>query len=67
MFAKGRQRNLGICKGEQHGNSKLSSEDVMRIRSEAASGRTNRSIAAEFGINESTVGYIVKRRTWRHI
>jgi hypothetical protein len=67
MFYKGRERNLGICKGEQHGNSKLTLEQVLRIRAESAAGRKHREMAAEMGVTESLVSKVVHRKVWTHV
>ena len=63
MLAKGRQAT-----GENSGASKLSAEDVRRIRHEYAEGREKYAeIAKRFGVAAATVGAIVTRKTWRHI
>lgn len=67
MFFKGRERNLGILKGQDHGGAKLTTEDVLRIREAAARGATHVSQAAEYGVDASLIGLIVRRKAWRHI
>lgn len=56
---KGRKRAWGL--------QKLDAARVLDIRSRAASGVLQRSIATEFGISEGTVSQIVNRRTWAHL
>ncbi len=67
MFFKGRQRNLGITKGQDHGQSKLTNDDVLRIRAGVAAGRTQRSFAKELGVSEALISKVVLRKYWRHI
>jgi hypothetical protein len=56
---KGRQ-----ARGESSGRAKLTDDDVRSIR--MASG-TYRSIAARFGVGESTVSRIRSRSGWAHV
>lgn len=51
-------------KGERHGNSKLSADDIIAIRSD---GRMHRIIAADYGIARTTVSNIIHKRLWAHI
>lgn len=54
------------ARGEQHGCHKLSSEEVVEIRMRyAAGGGSYRSLAVEYGVDKSTIGYIVRGRLWR--
>jgi hypothetical protein len=53
--------------GSLHGLSKLTERKVIRIRNSAKKGIPNRAIAKQFGLTASNVGYIVKRKTWKHI
>jgi hypothetical protein len=50
--------------GERHHAAKLTEQDVVAIR---ASRRSQRDIAAEYGIAVSTVFNILARRIWKHI
>lgn len=53
--------------GERNPASKLSGDDVRRLRLLAAEGWPLRRLAREFGLNHKTVAGIVRRLTWRHI
>ena len=64
MIAKGRQV---IPKGVQHGNSKLTEKDVLKIRSLKQQGVGRLDIAKQFGIYKSTVDKITSRQSWKHI
>lgn len=67
MFFKGRQRNLGILKGQDHGEAKLKNEDVLRIRQEVASGSKQKDMATRFGVSISLISLIVRRKAWVHL
>jgi hypothetical protein len=68
MVLKGRQshgNNHGIqIRGEYHGGSKLTDDDVTKIRS---SSGLLRIIAARFGVSEATVSMIRNHKRWKHI
>jgi len=68
MIAKGRQPDaVAIAKkicGEQHYCAKLTEQQVRDIRTD---DRMLTIIAAEYGINDRTVGDIKRRKTWKHV
>jgi len=65
MMAKGRYR---VPRGEECVTSKLTDEDAVRIRELWNSGsRSQRSLAAEHGVDKITVRRIVQRISWRHL
>ena len=49
------------------GIQKLNAEQVLDIRSRAASGETQKSIARAFGVARNTVSGIVNRKSWAHV
>lgn len=51
-------------RGERCGHSKLTEDQVRAIRVDT---RTQRVIAAEYGISQSNVGLIKTRKNWKHI
>lgn len=53
--------------GTKHGLSKLTEADVRTIRQQRAEGATLKEIGRRFGINESTVSQVCKRKTWKHV
>lgn len=63
-IAKGRAVTL---RGEEVGNSKLTSEEVLEIRKRHAGGTSYRELREQFGIGNSMIWYIVKRVWWKHI
>jgi len=57
--------NTGLNpKGENHGNAKLSNEDVATIKMLLCEGETTVSIAKEFGVDRSTVSLIKLGKMW---
>lgn len=56
-------RPEGSNRGEKHGNSKLTSNDVLKIR-ELKGVKTKRQIAENFGIHMNTVALIWSRKLW---
>ncbi len=58
---KGRHR---ATPGERHGMSKLTAQQVIFIRS---SSKSNKELAAMFGVLGANVSHIRHRRSWRHL
>jgi Autographiviridae endonuclease len=57
-----------VLKGAGNGMSKLTIDQVRAIRAAyAAGGRSQQSIADEFGIHQSVVSDIVRREIWQHV
>lgn len=52
------------ARGEVHGISRLSEDQVRDIRRRIASGETQRSIAVDLGVHFVTINDIHRRRTW---
>lgn len=65
MSSKGRAAMPAIDNtGENHGKSKLTEADVIRIR---GSHSTQRELADEFGVARQTISDVISRKTWCHI
>lgn len=62
MLNKGRHAH-----GERGGNTKLTAEHVLEIRRLHSEGASMYSLGKTFGVGGTTIGYIVSRRTWKHI
>ncbi len=61
--AKGRQR-----RGVAHLMAKLTEEDVTKIRHAYAEKRYSQSqLGKQFGVTQTCIGAIVRRKTWSHI
>lgn len=55
------------CKGEAHGNAKLTNEKVMQIRDYIAAGIPQRQIAKMFGVSQTTVNDVNTGKIWKHV
>ena len=51
-------------RGEAHGKSSLTDQDVRDIR---MSGETNRALGERYGVSNVTIHNIRTRKTWKHI
>ena len=63
-------RSIIISKGkigELGSNSKLSNEDVRKIKDRIFNGETSYSISRELGLSKATIHYIEVGKTWAHI
>lgn len=71
MADKGRWELPGrprtIHRGMAHGMARLDDARVRRIREFHRIGLTGLEIAAQFGISNSSVSYIVRREQWAHV
>lgn len=60
---KGRQ-----ARGERQHLSKLTASIVRAIRRRFSKGETNKSaLAREYGVNNSLIGFVVRRQIWKHV
>jgi hypothetical protein len=67
MTNKGRRR-FNPSKGEKNGNVKLTEVQVKEIRAKYAKGGTSyRSLAKEYGLDNTTIGDIINRKLWKHV
>ncbi len=62
-----RHGTLGEAKGERHGRSKLTEDDVMQIRDLGALGLTQREIGDLFGVSQKQIGHILRGKYWQHL
>lgn len=62
------QRNPGLVKrGEGHGAAKLSAADVRKTRKTYGSGQSQAKFGELFGITQTAISSIVRRKSWKHI
>ena len=61
MFMRGRD-NLPL--GSNHGNAKLTEDDVRLIR---ASDQLHRLLATQFGVSRQVIGRVKSRDIWKHV
>jgi len=66
MRAKGRGKHKASL-GSDHGNAKLTDNDVRYIRYKRAKGVSARKLAKKFHLHEATVRRIVRRTAWKHL
>ena len=60
-----RKNRHGKSRGSHNGNSKLTKDKVRRIRQLYVTGKYNqRDLAAQFGVTQPLIGYIVRREIW---
>lgn len=62
MEIKGR-----IARGNKHGNSKITEQDVREIRQLSTAGIRGSAIAKQFGLTKENVNLIIARKAWRHV
>jgi hypothetical protein len=63
----GRVHPERIPRGSRNGSSKLTEEDIPRIRVRLAGGETIRSVARSVGVSFTAMQAIAAGRTWRHV
>lgn len=57
-----------VPRGERKAGSVFTAGQVREIRTEYARGGVSQlSIAKRFGVNESTIGELLRRETWKHV
>jgi len=55
-----------VAHGERHCQSRLTESQVAEIRMRFSLGENGAALAAEYQVGRSTIGHVVKRRTWKH-
>lgn len=53
-----------IRSGENHHKAKLTWEKVKQIREKSSKGATLLQLKTEYGVNEGTIWFIIKNKTW---
>lgn len=57
-----------VLRGSKNGNSKLSEDQVITIRSRySAGGITMQSLANKYGVSQPLIGMIIRRKKWKHL
>lgn len=67
MDRKGRRVTGNRPLGEDNNMSKLTTSDVVEIRRLCAAGAAQRGVAARFGVTQSAVSVVVRRKSWKHV
>lgn len=62
-------RRLGRqARGEKNSHAKLTADDVIEIRSRYSAGNISQpTLARLYGVTHPTIGFIVRRRAWKHV
>lgn len=54
--------------GERNTNSKVTADQVLEIRQTYSAGQANQyELADRYGITQTAIGCILRRKTWRHV
>lgn len=56
-----------VARGDNNGQSKVTSEQVLKMFEERKAGKSQKELSAEFGIQISTVSRILNGKRWKHI
>jgi group I intron endonuclease len=68
IITESHRAKIGAMKrGEGNHNAKLTEDDVRQIKQRLATGEMVRSIADDFGVDQSVVGKIKQGRRWTHV
>jgi hypothetical protein len=61
------ETQVRYIRGEGIAKAKLTEEDVLEIRRRRALGETLTSLGRAFGVDMSTIGYVVRGKVWKHV
>lgn len=56
-----------MSRGEGNLKSKLTEEDVLKIRNKNRDGVSLSKLSKEYNVTETAIQYIIKRKNWKHI
>ncbi len=54
-------------RGEEHGSSKLTEDQVCKVWAFTKQGMSQIKMAETFGVHQSSISNVLRRKTWRHI
>lgn len=71
-FPKGKESYPGkhperYFRGQDNPNARLTDAAVRDIRRRCAAGESQRSLAREYGVDQTLISLVVLRKAWRHI
>lgn len=66
-ISAGEKHSSAVPKGEKSHNAKLTAIKVKVIREVAGRVASNKELAEIFGVDDSLIGLVVKRKIWRHV
>lgn len=68
MTNKGRGKQIAAGrKGEENGNHRLTSDQVIEIKTGLRNGLSGRGLARKYGVSKTLIYYIRQGKTWAHI
>lgn len=70
MYRKGRNAPLPRFYGEDHHSARFTAEQVLVVRAEYRRGDKRfgaKPLARKYGVHESVITAIVRRKTWKHV
>lgn len=67
MQSKGRYDKIKRPKGEKHGRSKLTNEQVFSLRQDRKSGMVYRELSQKYNISIASAQRIAIGKDWKHI
>jgi len=62
-----RAKHGNTIQGIKHHEAKFTEQDIRDVRKRAAMGESQASIARDYHVTRTNIGYIVRRDTWKHI
>lgn len=62
-----RQRPHDVVRGERISWARLTEDQVRTIRVRCAAGESQERVASDFGVRQTSVSSIVRRRSWKHV
>lgn len=63
-----RTKPENLKRGADHGRSKLTEYQVIEIRNRYQTGGTSYpKLAREYGVNQTLIGFIIRKKIWKHI
>lgn len=54
-------------RGSKRPAAKFTEYDIVQIRKRNAAGESQKSLAREYGVTDSNINLICRRRSWRHV
>lgn len=68
MYRRGRNNSNSGIQGERHHNSKLTDQNVLEVRASYEAGEgALLQLSKDYGVSESAIRDVLKRRTWKHV
>lgn len=68
--SRGMHKSSGkpLHRGQDHGNSRLTNDDVYAIRERYATGEINQTaLGKEYNVTRAAISLIITRKAWKHL